>query len=127
MSVGAAVALLGFALAAASFRLFRKGLLSFRYFLGWVAVGAALLSSALGFLLVGVPTRTELAIAGFLFAALLLALLVQLSISVSGLQRQLRDVAEAVALHSANGAHQVEVAERRENREGTTTGASPPE
>ena len=82
-------------------RLSRRGQLSFRYALGWMAV------SALGILAgLFVPLAEPVADALGLSAAALVALLgvvffvliaIQLSISISGLQKQNRALAESIA------------------------------
>lgn len=87
----------------ASVVLYRRKLLSVRYFVGWAAVGVSLGVGALVLALVNGKVRSEVLTASVVSTGLLvlLGLLVQLSISVSGLQRQLRQVAQAVALLSA--------------------------
>jgi 4-amino-4-deoxy-L-arabinose transferase-like glycosyltransferase len=96
------VAIGAITLIVASVVLYRRKLLSARYFVGWIAVGASLGIGALVLALVhqkvGSDALTAIAVSVGLVA--LLGLLVQLSISVSGLQRQLRQVAQAVALLS---------------------------
>jgi Uncharacterized conserved protein (DUF2304) len=90
------------ALIVASVVLYRQKYLSARYFVGWVAVGASLGIGALVLALVHQKVGSEVLTASAISVGLLalLGLLVQLSISVSGLQRQLRQVAQAVALLS---------------------------
>ncbi len=85
--------------------LVRRQLLSLRYAIGWLLIAvAALIGAALSPVvkplaeLLGMsPTGLLLGIA----SAVLLAITVQLSISVSGLRAQLREVAEAQALLEA--------------------------
>jgi Uncharacterized conserved protein (DUF2304) len=100
-SAVAAVALL-----VASVVLYRGKFLSVRYFVGWVVVGASLGVGSLVLALVHGRVSSEVLTVGLVSLGLitLLGLLVQLSISVSGLQRQLRQVAQAVALLGANQA-----------------------
>jgi Uncharacterized conserved protein (DUF2304) len=90
------------ALIVASVVLYRRKYLSARYFVGWVAVGASLGIGSLVLALVHQKVGSEVLTASAISVGLLalLGLLVQLSISVSGLQRQLRQVAQAVALMS---------------------------
>lgn len=94
-------AVIGLALLVVVVRLSRLGQLSFRYTIGWIAVASI---GILGGLLV--PLAEPVANALGISAAALLALLalvffvvisVQLSISISGLQKQNRTIAEAVA------------------------------
>jgi hypothetical protein len=82
-------------------------LLSFRYTAGWLALfGVGALSSAL------VPAAEPLArlidvTPGVIVSAAgvltLLAICVQLSISISGLQEQVRTLSEEIALHRMTG------------------------
>jgi hypothetical protein len=84
------------------FALSRRGLLSLRYALGWMAVSTLLLLVALGIALVGgidktLPfTPTGLISAVGLGFVLLITL--QLSISLSGHQEAIRELSEANAL-----------------------------
>jgi Uncharacterized conserved protein (DUF2304) len=96
------------ALIVASVVLYRQKYLSARYFVGWVAVGASLGIGALVLALVHQKVGSEVLTASAISVGLLalLGLLVQLSISVSGLQRQLRQVAQAVALLSTTSHHE---------------------
>jgi hypothetical protein len=80
----------------------RRQLISFRYTIGWLGLCAV---TFLGALLVPVvePIARFLKIDPFTVVGgsallMLLAICIQLSISISGLQRQLYDVNEAVAL-----------------------------
>ncbi len=95
------------ALIVASVVLYKRKYLSARYFVGWVAVGASLGVGALVLALVHDKVGSDVLTAAAVSAGLLalLGLLVQLSISVSGLQRQLRQVAQAVALLSTTAHH----------------------
>ena len=88
------------ALIIASVVLYRRRLLSVRYFVGWIAVGSSLAVGSLVLAFVHDPLDSAAitAILGSIALIILLGLLVQLSISVSGLQRQLREIAQAVAL-----------------------------
>jgi hypothetical protein len=97
-------AIASIALLIASVVLYRRKLLSVRYFVGWIAVGTFLGIGALVLALVHSRVRSEALTATLATVGLitLLGLLVQLSISVSGLQRQLRQIAQAVALLGAN-------------------------
>jgi len=94
-------ALIGLALVVVVVRLSRRGQLSFRYTVGWIAVASI---GILGGLLV--PLAEPVANTLGLSAAALLALLallffvviaVQLSISISGLQKQNQTLAEELA------------------------------
>jgi hypothetical protein len=95
-------AIAAIALLVASVVLYRGKFLSVRYFVGWVAVGASLGIGSLVLASVHGRVRSEVLTVGLVSLGLitLLGLLVQLSISVSGLQRQLRQVAQAVAVLS---------------------------
>jgi hypothetical protein len=99
-------AIAAIALIVASVVLYRGKFLSVRYFVGWVVVGASLGVGSLVLALVHGRVSSEVLTVGLVSLGLitLLGLLVQLSISVSGLQRQLRQVAQAVALLGANQA-----------------------
>jgi hypothetical protein len=80
----------------------RKRLLTTRYALGWLAVGLLISVAALMMPFVGRLGRfaniTPTAMLLMMSSLLLLAISVQLSISVSLLQERLRDTAEAHAL-----------------------------
>jgi len=101
--MGASSALLGFGV----YMLARRQLLSFRYTAGWLALfGVGALSSAL------VPAAQPLAslievTPGVIVSAAgvltLLAICVQLSISISGLQEQVRTLSEEIALQRVTG------------------------
>jgi hypothetical protein len=97
-SVLASLGPLGLALGAATIWLFRANKLSFRYLAGWCVVGVGLVVTSLVSAAVGRGRHTSLEVLAVGGLTLLIAILVQLSISVSGLQRQVRDVAERLAL-----------------------------
>ena len=92
----------GLALVAVVVVLARRRLVTTRYALGWILVAAAVVVAAsltgfvgeLGTVAGMTPTAVFLALA----TVTLVGLALQLSISVSGLQSQLRDVVEALAL-----------------------------
>jgi len=106
MSTGAKQALVlaagGVLLVLAVFVLGRRRLMTTRYALGWMAIGVLVAVGALftnavpeiGRVAGMTPTAVFLAIA----TIVLLAIALQLSISVSGLQSQVRDLAEDHAL-----------------------------
>jgi hypothetical protein len=106
MSTGAKQALIlalgGAALIFVVFLLARRRLMTTRYALGWMLIGLLVLLGAFVTNLVGevgriagmTPTAVFLAVA----TIVLLAIALQLSISVSGLQSQVRDLAEDQAL-----------------------------
>ena len=83
-------------------RLARRRLLTTRYALGWIGVGVLIAIAALLMPFVGPLARlADMSPTGVLLAIssiLLLAISVQLSISVSQLQERLRSTAEAHAL-----------------------------
>lgn len=96
----------GLALVALVILVARRQLITVRYALGWIFIGLLVI---IGSLFAGlVPGLGE--IAGMTPTAVLLVgavvvlvgIAIQLSISVSGLQRQLRDVVEREALNSAS-------------------------
>ena len=96
----------GLALVALVILVARRQLITVRYALGWIFIGLLVI---IGSLFAGlVPGLGE--IAGMTPTAVLLVgavvvlvgIAIQLSISVSGLQRQLRDVIEREALDSAS-------------------------
>lgn len=80
----------------------RRRLISFRYTLGWIALALiGMLGAALIPLVEPVADIFDMSPTGVLLAgatAVLLVIALQLSVSVSGLQAQVRDVAEAHAL-----------------------------
>jgi LPXTG-motif cell wall-anchored protein len=120
MSTGAKQALIlaagGVALIALIFVLARRRLMTARYALGWMLIGLFVLLGSFLTNLAGevgrVAGMTPTAV--FLAAAtiLLLAIALQLSISVSGLQSQVRDLAEDRALLE-DRVRDLEVKERR--------------
>lgn len=83
-------------------RLARRRLLTTRYALGWLGVGALIAAAAVLMPFVGrlgrLANMTPTAVLLTLSSVLLLAITVQLSISVSQLQERLRTTAEAHAL-----------------------------
>ncbi len=101
--LGASSALLGLGV----YLLARRQMLSFRYTAGWLALfGVGALSSAL------IPAAEPLAsliqvTPGVIVSAAgvltLLGICVQLSISISGLQEQVRTLSEEIALHRVTG------------------------
>ena len=103
ITIGVCSALLGLGV----YWLARRQLLSFRYTAGWLALfGVGALSSAL------VPVAQPLArlidvTPGVIVSAAgvltLLAICVQLSISISGLQEQVRILSEEIALQRVSG------------------------
>jgi hypothetical protein len=96
------VALGGIGLLVAVFLLARRGLLSLRYALGWMAVSVLLLGAALVLVLIGGISQTlPITPTGLLAGvglAFLLAVCLQLSISLSGQQEAIRELSEANAL-----------------------------
>lgn len=80
----------------------RKRLLSTRYTVGWLGIGGLVTAAAAMMPFVGrvgrLANMTPTAVLLMISSVLLLAISVQLSISVSLLQRRLRDTAEAHAL-----------------------------
>jgi hypothetical protein len=96
------VAIGGIGLLVAVFLLARRGLLSLRYALGWMAVSLLLLGAALMLVLIGgishsLPITPTGLLAG-VGLAFLLAVCLQLSISLSGQQEAIRALSEANAL-----------------------------
>lgn len=83
-------------------RLARRRLLTTRYALGWLGVGALIALAAVLMPFVGrlgrLANMTPTAVLLTISSVLLLAITVQLSISVSQLQERLRSTAEAHAL-----------------------------
>ena len=76
--------------------------MSFRYMVGWILLGVLIVASGpIAFLVhpfsdaLGITQGALLSILGTMFVV---AICVQLSISISGLQEQLRSMAEKVAL-----------------------------
>jgi hypothetical protein len=96
------VALGGLGLLVVAFLLARRRLLSLRYALGWMAVSMLLLGAALILVLIGgishsLPITPTGLLAG-VGLAFLLAVCLQLSISLSGHQEAIRQLSEANAL-----------------------------
>jgi hypothetical protein len=96
------VALGGLGLLVGVFLLARRGLLSLRYALGWMAVSLLLLGAAVILVLIGgishsLPITPTGLLAGVGLAFLLVVCL-QLSISLSGQQDAIRELSEANAL-----------------------------
>jgi hypothetical protein len=96
------LALGGFFIALIILRLARRRLLTTRYALGWLGVGAFVMLAAAAMPFVGrigrIANITPTAVLLMMSSLLLLAISVQLSISVSQLQERLRTTAEAHAL-----------------------------
>jgi hypothetical protein len=96
------VALGGLGLLVVVFMLARRRLLSLRYALGWMAVSMLLLGAALILVLIGgishsLPITPTGLLAG-VGLAFVLAVCLQLSISLSGQQEAIRELSEANAL-----------------------------
>jgi hypothetical protein len=92
----------GVGLLIVAFLLARRGLLSLRYALGWMAVSLLLLGAAALLVLIGgishsLPITPTGLLAG-VGLAFLLAVCLQLSISLSGQQEAIRELSEANAL-----------------------------
>ena len=96
------IAIVASLFAIAVISLSRRGRISFRYTMGWLTL--CLLSAAGGLLLPTIePLSRKFQLDGFslvgaLAVIVLLSLCIQLSISISGLQRQLRRLIEDLAL-----------------------------
>lgn len=99
---GLLIATGGVLLAAAAITLARRRLITLRYMLGWLAIAVVtLVAAAAASLVRPLAELFSMTATGVLLAGatvLLVAIAVQLSISVSGLQAQLRELAEAHAL-----------------------------
>jgi hypothetical protein len=99
---GALIAVGGLLLGVAAVTLARRRLITLRYALGWLAIAlVTLVSAAAASLITPIARLFSMTATGVLLASatvLLVAIAVQLSISVSGLQAQLRELAEAHAL-----------------------------
>ncbi len=97
-----AAALLSFVFAGIVYRLARIGRLSFRYTVGWLTLSMLGLLAGLFVPIVqpvaGFLKLTPAALLALLAVVLLVSICIQLSISISGLQEQLRSMAEKVAL-----------------------------
>jgi len=98
---GAVVALISLALLVAVVHLSRRGQLSFRYTMGWISVASI---GILGVFLLrlAAPIAGKLALSPAALLVLVafiffLAITIQLSISISGLQQQNRTLAEEIA------------------------------
>ena len=96
------LALGGLGLTAVILRLARRRLLTTRYAFGWLGVGVLVVLAAAAMPFVGdlgkVANITPTAVLLMVSSAVLLAISIQLSISVSLLQERLRSTAEAHAL-----------------------------
>ena len=98
----AAAAVLSFIFAGMVYRLARTGRLSFRYTVGWLTL--SMLGLLAGFFVPVIQPIAEFlkltpaALLALLAVVLLVSICIQLSISISGLQEQLRSMAEKVAL-----------------------------
>lgn len=99
---GALIALGGLLLAVAAVTLARRRLITLRYALGWLAVAlVTMVGAAAASLVTPLAELFSMTATGVLLAgatALMVAIAIQLSISVSGLQAQVRELAEAHAL-----------------------------
>ena len=99
---GALIALGGVLLGIAAITLARKRLITLRYAVGWLAVGiVTLVGAAAASLVTPIAKLFSMTATGVLLAGatgLMVAIAIQLSISVSGLQAQVRELAEAHAL-----------------------------
>ena len=97
-----AAAFLSFIFAGMVYRLARIGRLSFRYTVGWLSLSMLGLLAGLFVPIVqpiaGFLKLTPAALLALLAVVLLVSICIQLSISISGLQEQLRSMAEKVAL-----------------------------
>jgi len=96
------VAVIAVLLSAVVLRLSRRRLISFRYTVGWLTLcGLGILAGLLIPLLTPIADFlriSEVALVATSAVVVLLAVCIQLSISISGLQRQLHDVVEELAL-----------------------------
>lgn len=95
------VAVLGLALAISVIGLFRRGQLSFRFAIGWLGVASVGLLASL-FIPVTDPVAELLdlsapALLALIVSFFLIMITVQLSISISGLQKQIRALASEIA------------------------------
>ena len=94
-------AIVGIAVIVVVARLFRRGQLSFRYTMGWMLVASFGVLAGL-FVPIAEPLADFLglsaaALLGLAALVFVTALSIQLSISISGLQRQIRTLTEEVA------------------------------
>lgn len=99
---GIVIAIFGIGMLGVVVALVHRRRLSFRFGTGWIAISMAVIASSLLTPIVN-PIAQQFSMTGtavFLLVAvvLLVAICVQLSISVSGLQKGLQDLAEANAL-----------------------------
>jgi hypothetical protein len=110
---GLIIAVGGLALVGVVTTLARRRMISMRYAFGWLAVAVVTIIAAAAASFVNPIARafdmTATAVFLTLATVILVAIAIQLSISVSGLQNQLRDLSEANALL----AERVEQLERR--------------
>ena len=99
---GLLIAFGGVLLAIAAITLAQRRLITLRYALGWLTIAlVTLVGAAAARLVTPVAELFSMTATGVLLAgatALLVAIAIQLSISVSGLQAQVRELAEAHAL-----------------------------
>jgi hypothetical protein len=120
----ALVALGGLAMFAVVFELSRRQLLSLRYALGWMSVSAVLVVGAIVLVLVGgISDSLPITPTGLLAAiglAFVLAITLQLSISLSGHQEAIRELSEANALLEER------VARMERTSDGTQRGTATP-
>jgi hypothetical protein len=95
-------ALTGFAFAAAILLIARRGILSMRYTIGWLFVAACVaVGGLLGWLIDPIADALDVEPVAIVVAVAVMALLaitVQLSISVSGLTEASRTLAQSIAL-----------------------------
>ena len=97
------IAVVACAFAVAIIVLSRRNRISFRYTMGWLTL--SVLSAVGGLLLPVIEPLSQkfqlgaFSLVGALAVIVLLSLCIQLSISISGLQRQLRKLNEDIALH----------------------------
>jgi len=95
------VALLGLLLGAIVLFLARRGLLSLRYTIGWFGIASLGLLGAIIVPVVqpiaGALDLSAAALMAFVAVAVLLAITVQLSVSISGIQRQIANVVDELA------------------------------
>ena len=95
------VALVGLVVVAIVVRLSRRGLLSFRYTIGWVVVASTGILAGL-FIPLAAPIASAIGMSAAALLAvvaliLFVAISIQLSISISGLQQQVRTLTEELA------------------------------
>lgn len=111
----------GLVIALVILRLARRRLLSTRYAIGWLSVGLLVAVAAALMPFVGrigrLANMTPTAVLLTMSSLLLLAISVQLSISVSQLQERLRTTAEAHALLAGRVAELEAAADRTESRD----------